>query len=85
LSRAGYVVTTLATGALALATSAWHVLVARTAAWVGRGIRTPGRKALLAAGVSPDAYGRAFGFERMMDTLGAIVAPITALRLPKRT
>jgi hypothetical protein len=26
-------------------------------------------KALLAAGVSPDAYGRAFGFEGMMDKL----------------
>lgn len=85
LVQAGYVVTTLATGALALATSAWHVLIARTAAWLGRGIRTPGRKALLAAGVSPDAYGRAFGFERMMDTLGAVVAPITALWLLQLT
>jgi MFS family permease len=81
LVQVGYVVTTLATGALALATNAWHVLIARTTAWLGRGIRTPGRKALLAAGVSPDAYGRAFGFERMMDTLGAIVGPITALWL----
>src|SRR5581483_4782156 len=43
------------------------------------------RKALLAAGVSPDAYGRAFGFERMMDTLGAIIAPITALWLLQLT
>jgi MFS family permease len=85
LVQAGYVVTTLATGALALATSAWHVLIARTTAWLGRGIRTPGRKALLAAGVSPDAYGRAFGFERMMDTLGAVVAPITALWLLQLT
>lgn len=81
LVQSGYVLTTLATGALALATSAWHVLFARTSAWLGRGVRTPGRKALLAAGVSPDAYGRAFGFERMMDTLGAIFAPITALWL----
>jgi hypothetical protein len=56
-------------------------LIARTSAWLGRGVRTPGRKALLAAGVSPDAFGRAFGFERMMDTLGVIVAPITALWL----
>lgn len=85
LVQAGYVVTTLATGALALATSAWHILIARTTAWLGRGIRTPGRKALLAAGVSPDAYGRAFGFERMMDTLGAVVAPITALWLLQLT
>jgi MFS family permease len=37
LVQSGYVVTTLATGALALATSAWHVLVARTTAWLGRG------------------------------------------------
>ncbi len=81
LVMSGYLLTTLATGALALATNAWHVLVARTSAWLGRGVRTPGRKALLAAGVSPDSYGRAFGFERMMDTLGAIVAPITALWL----
>ena len=85
LVQCGYIVTTLATGALALATNAWHVLIARTAAWLGRGVRTPGRKALLAAGVSPDAYGHAFGFERMMDTLGAIVAPITALRLLQLT
>lgn len=85
LVQSGYVVTTLATGALALATNAWHVLIARTTAWLGRGVRTPGRKALLAAGVSPDAYGRAFGFERMMDTLGAIVAPITALWLLQLT
>jgi MFS family permease len=81
LVQSGYVITALATGALALATSAWHVLFARTSGWLGRGIRTPGRKALLAASISPDAYGRAFGFERMMDTLGAIVAPITALWL----
>ncbi len=85
LVECGYLLTTLATGALALATSSWHVLVARTTAWLGRGIRTPGRKALLASGVSPDAYGRAFGFERMMDTLGAIVAPITALWLLRLT
>jgi MFS family permease len=85
LVESGYILTTLATGALALATSSWHVLVVRTTAWLGRGIRTPGRKALLASGVSPDAYGRAFGFERMMDTLGAIVAPITALWLLRLT
>ncbi len=85
LVQSGYVLTTLATGALALATNAFHVLVARATAWFGRGIRTPGRKALLAAGVSPDAYGRAFGFERMMDTLGAIVAPVTALWLLQLT
>jgi MFS family permease len=76
-----YALTALATGSLAFATSAFEVMVARSTAWLGRGLRTPGRKALLAAAVPREAYGRAFGFERMMDTLGAIVAPITALWL----
>lgn len=80
-----YALTAAATGALAFATSAIHIMVARCTAWLGRGLRTPGRKALLAADVPPSAYGRAFGFERMMDTLGAIVAPVTALWLLRVT
>jgi MFS family permease len=75
----GYLVTAICTAGFALATNAWHVLMARAGAWFGRGVRTPVRKALLAAAVQPEAYGRAFGLERMMDTLGAIVGPLTAL------
>lgn len=80
----GYIVTALGTGAFALASNAWHVLLARCAAWFGRGVRTPVRKALLAAAVSRETYGRAFGLERMMDTLGAIAGPATALVLLPR-
>ena len=81
IAVAGYVVTALGTAAIALTTSAWQVLLARSAAWLGRGVRTPVRKALLAAAVTRDTYGRAFGFERMMDTCGAIVGPLTAVLL----
>lgn len=81
IAIAGYLVTALGTAAFGLATAAWHVLLARATAWLGRGVRTPVRKALLAAAVTPETYGRAFGFERMMDTLGAIVGPATALLL----
>ncbi len=77
----GYLVTALGTAALGLATVAWHVLVARACAWLGRGIRTPIRKALLAAAATPATYGRAFGWERMMDTAGAIVGPVSAFFL----
>jgi MFS family permease len=77
----GYVVTALGTASFGMAGSAWHVLVARAGAWLGRGVRTPVRKALLAAAVTKETYGRAFGFERMMDTIGAIVGPVTALGL----
>jgi MFS family permease len=77
----GYVVTALGTASFGLATSAWHVLASRAVAWLGRGVRTPVRKALLAAAVTRETYGRAFGFERMMDTVGAIVGPATAFLL----
>jgi MFS family permease len=77
----GYVVTALGTASFAFATSAWHVLLARATAWLGRGVRTPVRKALLAAAVTKETYGRAFGFERMMDSIGAIVGPATAFFL----
>jgi MFS family permease len=81
IACAGYVITTVATASFGLATAAWHILIARAAAWLGRGVRTPVRKALLAAAVDRSAYGRAFGFERAMDTLGAIVGPLSALWL----
>ncbi len=76
-----YAVTALATGSIAFAANALEVMAARSTAWLARGVRSPARKALLAAAVPREAYGRAFGFERMMDTLGAIVAPVTALWL----
>ena len=81
LAVTGYILTALGTASLGFAASAWQVLAARSAAWLGRGVRTPVRKALLAAAVTRESYGRAFGFERMMDTLGAIIGPITALIL----
>lgn len=77
----GYLVTALGTASFGLATTAWHILVSRSLAWLGRGVRTPVRKALLAAAVSKETYGRAFGFERMMDTVGAIIGPATAFVL----
>jgi MFS family permease len=77
----GYVVTALGTASFGLATAAWQVLLGRSLAWLGRGVRTPVRKALLAAAVTRETYGRAFGFERMMDTVGAIAGPATALLL----
>lgn len=77
----GYIVTALGTASFGLATSAWHVLFSRATAWLGRGVRTPVRKALLAAAVTRESYGRAFGLERMMDTCGAIVGPASAFFL----
>jgi MFS family permease len=85
LALFGYAVTAFSTASFAFATHAYHVLFGRAAAWLGRGVRSPARKALLAADVPPNAYGRAFGFERLMDTVGAIVGPLTALWLLQAT
>ncbi|HEX4546461.1 MAG TPA: MFS transporter [Candidatus Acidoferrum sp.] len=81
----GYAFTALATASFAFATHAYHVLFGRVAAWLGRGVRSPAKKALLAADVPPNAYGRAFGFERLMDTVGAIAGPLSALWLMEVT
>jgi MFS family permease len=81
----GYAVTALATASFAFATSAYQVLIGRSLAWLGRGVRSPAKKALLAADVPPGAYGRAFGLERLMDTIGAIAGPLTALWLLEKT
>ncbi len=81
IAVAGYVVTALGTASFGLASRPWHVLAARSCAWLGRGVRTPVRKALLAGAVTRETYGRAFGFERMMDTIGAILGPATAFVL----
>ncbi len=81
LCAAGYGVMALATGIIAAATVWPLVLIGRGLAWVARGLRTPARKALLAEAVTPETYGRAFGFERTMDTLGAVIAPLAALGL----
>src|SRR5690242_7615473 len=59
IAVAGYVGTAIATASFAFAHNAWHVLLARATGWFSRGFRTPVRKALLAAAVAPEAYGRA--------------------------
>ncbi len=81
LCAGGYGVMALSPVVIALATNWFIVLGGRVLAWVSRGLRTPARKALLADAVTPETYGRAFGFERAMDTTGAIIAPLAVLLL----
>jgi MFS family permease len=81
LAVTGYLLTGITTGMFALATAWPFVLVARMAGWFGRGMRAPVRNAMLAESVPPAARGRAFGFERAGDTLGAVVGPAIALSL----
>ena len=61
---------------------AWPlVLVARFADRFGKGLRTTPRDALIAADTAPEHRGRAFGFNRALDTAGAVVGPLAGLAL----
>lgn len=77
----GYTVTAALSAATGGATATWQVGVLRAGAWSARGLRSPARSALLADAVPRSAYGRAYGFERAMDNLGAIVGPLAAIAL----
>jgi MFS family permease len=79
LMNIGYALTGILTPLIAATTSWSQVLVLRVSAWLGRGARGPPRDALLADSVSSEATGKAFGFHRAMDTLGAIIGPALAL------
>ncbi len=77
----GYAATAFLGGAIGLATAVWQVGALRVSAWVARGLRAPSRSALLTEAVSEGTYGRAFGYERAMDNLGAIGGPLLAIGL----
>ncbi len=81
LAVAAYLVTALGMASFAFAGRWWHVLFGRVGGWIGRGARSPIRKVLLTEATTKEAYGRAFGFERAMDTVGAIIGPLMSLGL----
>lgn len=77
----GYTATAVLTALIGATTAVWQVAVLRAGGWATRGLRTPARNALLADVVPAGAYGRAYGFERAMDNLGAIGGPLLAIAL----
>ena len=77
----GYTTTAVLSAGIGAATAPWQVGLLRAGAWTARGLRVPARNALLADIVPVSVYGRAYGFERAMDNLGAIVGPLLAIGL----
>lgn len=77
----GYTSTAVLAALIGLSGAVWQVGLLRLMAWTARGLRVPARNALLADLVPAAMYGRAYGFERAMDNLGAIVGPLLALGL----
>lgn len=65
---------------LVAAAAVWPmVLVGRVVDRLGKGVRSAPRDALIAASVPREHLGRAFGFHRTGDTLGAVIGPLIAL------
>jgi MFS family permease len=57
------------------------VLIARFVDRFGKGVRTSPRDAVLADSVAAEYRGKAFGFHRAIDTMGAILGPLFAILL----
>ena len=77
----GYFLTAIGMGSFAVVSSGFQVFLGRVVAWFGRGMRSPVRDAMLSASVEKKDAGKAFGFHRTMDTLGAVLGPVFALLL----
>jgi MFS family permease len=78
----GYALTGALIPAIGFCTSWFQVLILRVGGWMGRGSRGPPRDALLTESVPAKSVGKAFGFQRAMDTTGAVLgAGITLLML----
>jgi MFS family permease len=63
---------------IGVVTAPWQLFAVRTADRIGKGVRTSPRDALIADSSVPAIRGRAFGFHRAMDHLGAAIGPILA-------
>lgn len=74
----GYSLSAIAKPVLSAATAPWHVLAVRFFDRVGKGARDAPRDALLSFSAHKKDIGRAFGFHRGADTLGAALGPLIA-------
>jgi MFS family permease len=77
----GYLISSVLRPLVGMAQGVWAVVLIRMGDRVGKGVRTAPRDAMIADAVAPDARGRAFGFHRAADHLGAVAGPLVAWAL----
>jgi len=77
----GYSFSTLSKVILGFANAWPMVLFGRFVDRFGKGARTSARDALIAESSTESNRGRSFGYHRAMDTMGAVVGPLSALLL----
>ena len=76
---AGYSIAGLGKAFVVLATAWPMVLLGRVTDRLGKGLRSAPRDALLGIDIDEKHLGKAFGFHRMSDTIGAVIGPLLAL------
>lgn len=77
----GYGLTPVGQALIAMA-AGWPLLLSgRVISWFGKGLRGPLRDAIVIQAITPQTRGRAFGFHRAMDTVGAIAGPLLGVAL----
>lgn len=74
----GYIVAAVCRPLTALLNAPWQLLVIRLSDRAGKGVRAAPRDALIVDSTEPHARGRAFGYQKSMDHLGAAVGPLLA-------
>ncbi|HEV2601372.1 MAG TPA: MFS transporter [Candidatus Babeliales bacterium] len=74
----GYAITPIFTSLIGTALHIWQVFLYQIIAWMGRGLREPMKDVWLSQISSPPDYGKVYGFNRGLDTLGAIAGPTLA-------
>jgi MFS family permease len=77
----GYALTAISRPLISLAGTWPIVLGARFADRLGKGIRTAPRDALVSESSAEHGRGHAFGFERALDSAGAVIGPLFGLFL----
>lgn len=78
LTVLGYAIPSVARPCIALTTAFWQLFTLRLFDRIGKGIRSAPRDAMIADMVPPEIRGRAFGFQRALDHLGAVIGPLLA-------
>jgi MFS family permease len=74
----GYFLAAAVRPIIALTAAAWQVVVLRVVDRLGKGLRTPPRDALIADVTPAPIVGRAFGLQRGLDHVGAVIGPLVA-------
>ncbi len=77
--RWGYFLSALSKPMMAIFTFPLWIFSARTLDRLGKGIRTGARDAMLSDEATLQTKGTVFGFHRSLDTLGAVIGPLSAL------